>query len=98
MSIDRTAPAAPVNNIAAAQELRTRPQGPEASKAESASADGSKTQVKLSSLTQQINTDSSRDIDYERVAAIRAALQAGELPIEPEKIARALVQDIFQFS
>ncbi len=32
-----------------------------------------------------------------RVAEIRAALEAGELPLDPEKIAGALVQDIFQF-
>ncbi len=98
MSIDRTTPAAPVNNIAATQEMRTRSSGQEAGTAQIQPPADSKTQVKLSSLTQQIKTDGSRDVDYERVAALRAALQAGELPLEPEKIARALVQEIFQFS
>ncbi|HEY3590795.1 MAG TPA: flagellar biosynthesis anti-sigma factor FlgM [Buttiauxella sp.] len=98
MSIDRTTPAAPVNSIAATQEMRTRPQNQDAGQPQITGAADDKTQVRLSSLTQQIKTDSSRDVDYERVAALRTALQAGELPIEPEKIARALVQDIFQFS
>lgn len=97
MSIDRTQPAAPANAITATQEMRTRPLNQEAGKKAHAQVADDKTQVKLSTLTQQIKTDSSRDINYERVASLRAALEAGELPIEPEKIARALVQDIFQF-
>nr|WP_277421914.1 flagellar biosynthesis anti-sigma factor FlgM [Enterobacter ludwigii] len=51
----------------------------------------------MTTLTKKIQNDDSRDIDYARVEAIRTALATGSLRIEPEKIAQAMVQDIFQF-
>ena len=52
------------------------------------------TDVKLSALTQQINIDSSRDIDMERVEKIKDAIRNGELKMDYEKIAQALLQNI----
>ena len=51
----------------------------------------------LSALTKKIQTDDSRDVDYARVDKIRAAMASGELTIEPEKIAQALVRHIFEY-
>ena len=51
----------------------------------------------LSALTKKIQTDDSRDVDYARVDKIRAAMASGELIIEPEKIAQALVRHIFEY-
>lgn len=97
MSIDRTQPATPANMIAQTQELRTRNLSQEASQKPHAQVAEDKTQVKLSTLTQQLKTDCSGDVDHERVASLRAAIEAGDLPVETQQIARALVQDIFQF-
>lgn len=52
------------------------------------------TEVKLSVLTQQIKTDSSRDIDMDRVEKIKQAIRKGELKMDYEKIAQALLQNI----
>lgn len=98
MSIDRTPPAAAVNAIAATQDMRIRHPQQEAESARVQASGDDKTDVKLSALTQQMKADTHGDIDYARVAAVRAALNAGELPIEPETIARSLVMDIFQFN
>lgn len=99
MSIDRTPPAAAANAIAAVRDMRDRQLNHDAGKPVAHNASGDdKTQVRLSSLVQQMKSDSSNDIDEQRVAEIRAALDAGELPLDPQKIARALVMDIFQFN
>lgn len=97
MSIESTKPTAPVNALSTSQELRTRNAQQENS-VNTAPAQAEKgSEVTLSALTRQIQTDDSRDVDYARVAEIRAALAAGELPLDPEKIAQSLVQDMFQF-
>lgn len=94
MSIESTQPTLPVNGLTTSQEMRPRSAAQE-SPAPVRAEKGS--EVTLSALTRQIQTDDSRDVDHARVAEIRAALAAGELPLEPEKIARSLVQDMFQF-
>lgn len=96
MSIESTQPTAPIGNLAGGQELRTRGTTQENSVA-TGEARGNKTEVTLSALTKKIQTDDSRDVDYARVDKIRAAMASGELTIEPEKIAQALVQHIFEY-
>lgn len=96
MSINTSQTTAPVASIAPTQELRARTQGQEIPTVTTAIA-GDKTDVTLSTLTQKIQNDDSRDVDYARVAEMRAALASDELYIKPEEIAKALVQDIFQF-
>lgn len=95
MSIESTQPTAPIGNLAGGQELRTRGTTQENSVA-TGEARGNKTEVTLSALTKN-QTDDSRDVDYARVDKIRAAMASGELTIEPEKIAQALVRHIFEY-
>ena len=45
-----------------------------------------------------MQTDSSDDIDYDRLAKIQASMDAGTLDLDTDIIANALVQDIFQLS
>ena len=97
MSIESTKPTAPVNGLSNSQELRTRNAQQENSVNTAPAQTEKGSEVTLSALTRQIQTDDSRDVDYARVAEIRAALAAGELPLDPEKIAQSLVQDMFQF-
>lgn len=63
-------------------------------------ADASKrtagTQVKLSNQIQWLQADSADDINTEQLDKIKAALAAGELPINTDKIAASLVQEMFQ--
>ena len=96
MSIESTQPTAPIGNLAGGQELRTRGTTQENSVA-TGEARGNKTEVTLSALTKKIQTDDSRDVDYARVDKIRAAMASGELTIEPEKIAQALVRHIIEY-
>lgn len=93
--IDSTQPTNPISGTVNGQELRTRTTSTEDQPATTSSE--SKSSVTVSALTKKIQNDDSRDIDHARVAELRAALEAGELPLEPGKIAQALVQDIFQF-
>lgn len=80
------------------QDLKMRPRTGDVSPAQVAGNENSGTQIKLSKLTQEIQTDTSHDIDYERIAKIRASMDAGELQFDPDYIANALVEDIFQLS
>lgn len=96
MSITSSQHAAPIAKIAPTQELRHRAQAQEQDTSTRV-VNSDKTDVTLSSLTHKIQTDDSRDIDHARVEAIRAELAAGTLRIEPEKIAQALVQEMFPF-
>nr|WP_235319095.1 flagellar biosynthesis anti-sigma factor FlgM [Kosakonia oryzae] len=75
-----------------------RDKNAQASQARKDAAGESSTQVKLSQLTQQFKSDTSRDIDTARVAEIKAKMDAGELTLDSDKIASALVRDIFNFS
>lgn len=97
MSINSSQTTAPIAKIAPTPDLRTRTQPQESEVAATRSEKRDNTNVTLSELTKKIQTDDSRDVDYARVAELRAALSAGTLRIEPEKIAQAMVQDIFSF-
>ena len=97
MSINSNQTTAPIAKIAPTHEVRHRNQAQENGVAEKRPEKSDKTDVTLSALTKKIQTDDSRDVDHARVADIRAALAAGTLRIEPEKIAQAMVQDMFQF-
>ncbi|EPV8383097.1 flagellar biosynthesis anti-sigma factor FlgM [Enterobacter cloacae] len=97
MSINSSQTTTPIAKIAPTQELRARTQPQERDAAATRSDKRDNTNVTLSELTKKIQTDDSRDVDYARVAELRDALAAGTLRIEPEKIAQAMVQDMFQF-
>ncbi|CNF27258.1 flagellar biosynthesis protein FlgM [Yersinia bercovieri] len=96
MSIDRAQQPLSMTTANAPQDLKLRPRTAELSSQSIVSNENSGTQVKLSKLTNQIQTDSSRDIDYDRLAKIQASMDAGELVLDSDKIANVLVQDIFQ--
>lgn len=98
MSIDSSSlPLAGMTIPATGHDIRTCTAGQREKLAgQSGAAGTSRSDVTLSRLTKMIQSDDSQDIDYARVAEIRAALQAGKLPVEPEKIANALFMDIFQ--
>ncbi|EKS6929466.1 MULTISPECIES: flagellar biosynthesis anti-sigma factor FlgM [Enterobacter] len=97
MSINSSQTTAPIAKIAPTQDLRARTQPQESDTAAKRSDKRDNTNVTLSEMTKKIQTDDSRDVDYARVSELRAALSAGTLRIEPEKIAQAMVQDMFQF-
>lgn len=97
MSINSSQTTAPIAKIAPAQDLRARTQPQESDVTAKRSDKRDNTNVTLSEITKKIQTDDSRDVDYARAAELRAALSAGTLRIEPEKIAQAMVQDMFQF-
>lgn len=98
MSIDRTQPALPVTAVNAHQDLNVRARTENVSTQSVTDSKDTGTSVKLSQMAQQIQADSSQDIDYERIEKIRSAMEAGELTFDTDKIARALVNDIFQLS
>lgn len=54
------------------------------------------TKVSLSNQIQSLQTNSSQDINVEHLDKIKAALAAGELPIDTDKIANALTKEMFQ--
>lgn len=62
----------------------------------SGSADLSGTKVSLSNQIQGLQANSSQDINIAHLDKIKAALAAGELPIDTDKIASSLVQEMFQ--
>ena len=95
MSIDRAQPLTTGN---AQHSLAIRSKNQSVSKTPTASNETAGTQVSLSKLTQTVQTDTSRDINVERLANIRAAMEAGELHIDTDKIAHALVQDMLHSS
>ncbi|WP_010432224.1 flagellar biosynthesis anti-sigma factor FlgM [Enterobacter mori] len=97
MSINSNQTTAPIAKIAPTHEVRHRAQPQENDAAATRAAKSDKTDVTLSALTKKIQTDDSRDVDRARVAELRAALSAGTLRIEPEKIAQAMVQDMLSF-
>lgn len=95
--IDSTQPNKSIGALTYGQDMRTRSakNGENVKKEQPAAEDNS--DVTLSTLTRNIQKDDSRDVNFTRVEAARAALAADALPLEPEKIAQALVQEIFQF-
>ncbi len=56
------------------------------------------TRVRLGHQIQGLKDDSSQDINIEHLDKIKAALTAGELPIDTDKIAASLVQEMFQIN
>ncbi|WP_275556103.1 flagellar biosynthesis anti-sigma factor FlgM [Mixta sp. Marseille-Q2659] len=94
MSINHTLKTQPVSPAHIQQEVKLN-QRNLANSAKSSTATAEKgTDVKLSALTQQIKTDTSRDVDMERVQQIKAAIRNGDLKMDYEKIAQALLQNI----
>ena len=96
MSIKSTHAATPVKNLAASQEMRNRSESQKEAECVQDAGVIKKTDVTLSALVKQIQTDSSQDIDFTRVAKIKSALEAGELPVDADKIAGALVRSMFE--
>lgn len=97
MSIERATPPAPVTAITAGQELRSRPLNTEAAARLHRTEPDNQTRVELSHPRQQQTADAAADVNLARVAALRSALQAGELPVDSFHIARALVADLLDF-
>lgn len=54
------------------------------------------TKVSLSNQIQSLQANSSNDINVEHLDKIKAALAAGKLPIDTDKIANALTKEMFQ--
>lgn len=98
MSIERTQPALPISTVNAFQELNGKSKSENLSVQATADNKDSGTQVKLSPMAQKIKADSSQDINFERIAEIRSAMEAGELTFDADKIAHALVDDIFNLT
>lgn len=98
MSIERTQQAKAISDIRDVQSLKPRASDRNLQNTENTAIDNPATQVKLSPLAQQIQNDSSRDINMARVEKIKAAMNAGELKLDSTKIAHVLLQDIYQLS
>ncbi|WP_342323895.1 flagellar biosynthesis anti-sigma factor FlgM [Kosakonia sp. BYX6] len=98
MNIERTSQARAIQSTTAQPQGEPKAKTDEMGNTVKKDGQPNGTQVKLSQLTQQFKTDSSRDIDTDRVAEIKAKMDAGELTLDSDKIASALVRDIFLFS
>ncbi|WP_312629402.1 flagellar biosynthesis anti-sigma factor FlgM [Scandinavium sp.] len=98
MSIDRTQHALPVTAVNAHQDFTVRAKTENVSTQSVTTDKDTGTNVKLSQMAQQIQADDSQDIDHARIDKIRQAMEAGELTFDTDKIAQALVNDIFQLS
>lgn len=98
MSINRTEPTSSITNNVSQHDLKlqTRNRDVNATNVAGKKSDG--TTVQLSSLTQKIQQDESQDVDTARLQKIKADMDAGTLDFDYDQIARAMVQNIFQFS
>lgn len=92
--IDRTQPIAPIAASQSSHDLHPRPSLQPTNKEASPAAQ--KTSVTLSTLTHQIHNDNSQDIDHAKVAEFKAALAAGTLALDTEKVAQAMVPYLIQ--
>jgi len=54
------------------------------------------TKVSLSNQIQSLQTNNSQDMNIKNLDKIKAALAAGELPVDTDKIAQALTREMFQ--
>jgi len=54
------------------------------------------TRVRLSHQIQALQSDASQDMNTDHLDKIKAALASGELPIDTDKIAVSLVQEMLQ--
>ena len=86
--INRTPPIAPVAVVN--HELHSRSEQPQHNTSSPDSE--SKTSVTLSNIITQMKRDDSRDVNSARVAELRAALEAGELPLAADTVAQSMVQ------
>lgn len=98
MNIERTNQARPVRASTMQQKAHPHEKNAAPGNTGKTNVRDAGTQVKLSQLTQQLTADSSHDVDTERLAEIKAKMDAGELHLDSDKIASALVRDIFRFS
>jgi negative regulator of flagellin synthesis FlgM len=48
--------------------------------------------VTLSNIITQMRSDDSHDVNLARVAELRAALEAGDLPLAADTVAQSMVQ------
>lgn len=97
MNIERTSQARAIQ-ATTQQQGEPRAKNDDMGKTSDVDSKDAGTQVKLSQLTQQFKTDGSRDVDTARLAEIKAKMDAGELTLDSDTIANALVRDIFRFS
>lgn len=96
MSIERTLPPSPLTGVSSLQEKLTYSTTRPLQTTPREGRQPETVQVTLSHMARQLDTDSSRDINRPRLEHIRAAMESGEWLIDSDKIASALVDDIFQ--
>ena len=94
MSINHPLKTQPVTPAHIQQEVKLTQRNLANSAQKSTAATEKGTDVKLSALTQQINSDSSHDVDMDRVQQIKEAIRNGDLKMDYDKIAQALLQNI----
>jgi len=97
MSIESTKATPTINALTATQDKRASSHTERNEPVCAVDAQGEMTDVTLSTLTKHIQTNNIGDVNYARVAEVRAALAADGMPIEPDNIAQSLVQQQFQF-
>lgn len=99
MSIERTSSPQPLPPIQhQTQDLKSRVNSGDAAPEKVSGNTSSTTRIKLTKLVQDIQTDTSQDVDYDRIAKIRNAMEAGKLSLDSYSIAYSLIEDIFQLS
>lgn len=99
MSIERTQQVSPAALPEIHQEsLRRAGRGSVSQNTSSAAGLSSGTKVSLGNQIEALKNDDSQDINTARLDNIKAALAAGDLPIDTDKIAASLARDIFQLS
>lgn len=96
MSIDRTQKISPASLPEIHQEMAKRASKSPAQHSSRASSAHSGTRVSLSNQVDDLKADDTQDINYARLEKIKSALAAGTLPIDTDKIAQSLLQDMIQ--
>ena len=89
MSIERTSPLNPVKAVQAREPNET--QTPKARVEKNAEINS--TSVKLSDAQTTLTQSDTRDINMDRVEALKTAIRNGELKMDTGKIADALIQE-----
>lgn len=92
MSIDRTQRLQPVSSVQPRETPADNPLQPRKSTTAETTVSG--TQVKPSHAQAHLMQPGTQDIDISRVAAIKQAIQRGELKMDTGKIADALLQNV----
>lgn len=96
MSIDRTQKISPASLPEIHQEMAKRASKSPVQNSLRASSARSGTRVSLSNQVDDLKADDTQDINYARLEKIKSALAAGALPIDTDKIAQSLLQDMIQ--